>query len=112
MRVIDQPTAEGPRFTALPAVAAFTHVVARDGFEVVFMREGKGGALLEGHVSAVEEGIPRTVRWELETDAHWRTRRAHAIGRTPERVWEVTVEGDGDGHWLADGGPPPPLGGR
>ena len=95
------------RFTDLPAFAAWRFVDAVDGFEVVYPRPGS----LRGHTSAVEDGQPYAVRYEIELDDAWRTRVA--------RVWADTVAGprhtvlvsDSEGHWTVDGAPAPHLDG-
>ncbi|MDO8212305.1 putative glycolipid-binding domain-containing protein [Conexibacter sp. CPCC 206217] len=99
------------RHAELPAVAAWTQRDARDGFEVVFMRADATGLRLEGHVSAVEEGLPHAVRYVIATDARVRTRNARIWGRLPERTYELSVEGDGEGTWTVDGVAAPHLDG-
>jgi hypothetical protein len=95
----------------LPTFAAWTHAVARDGFEVVFMHQDPGGMRMEGYVSAVEEGVPWAVRYTIATDGRWRTRAAHVWGRTSNGVYERTAEADGNGNWRIDGSPEPHLDG-
>ena len=47
----------------LPATAAWRHLDARDGFEVVFLRRESGGYHVEGHSTAVEEGEAWGIRY-------------------------------------------------
>jgi uncharacterized protein len=92
--------------------AAWWHVAARDGFEVVFLHEtAAGGRRLEGHVSAVEDGRAWAVRYAIDVDAAWRTRSASVLTRTAHGRRAVTVEADGDGLWLVDGERAPALDG-
>ena len=79
--------------------AAWRHHDARDGFEVVFYE----GRRFEGTTAAIEYGRPFAVRYVIELDDEWRTRRAEVHGQTGT----VVLEGDGDGHWLVDGVPAP-----
>jgi hypothetical protein len=83
--------------------AAFRHHTARDGFEVVFIADRR----FEGHTAAVEDGRAFAVRYAIELDDEWRTRRAEVTGQTGT----VILEADGAGHWLVDGAPAPHLDG-
>jgi hypothetical protein len=97
---------------ATSTAAAWRHVVARDGFEVVFLHEEPTGARrLEGYVSAVEDSRAWAVRYEIAVDSTGRTRSASIRTRTTDGCRAVTVEADGDGHWLVDGAPAPALDG-
>ena len=92
--------------------AAWRHRDAADGFEVLFLDAGPdGGRRLTGHVAAVEDGVARAVRYEIEVDAAWRTRRARIRTRTLRATTEITVEADGEGRWRVDGSPAPALDG-
>jgi uncharacterized protein len=84
--------------------AAFTHHTSRTGFEVVFL----GDRRFEGHTSAVEEGRPFAVRYVIEVDERWHTRRAEVAGRPGGAV---LLEADGEGRWLVDGERAPRLDG-
>jgi len=83
--------------------AAFRHHTAREGFEVVFI----GDQRIEGHTAAVEYETPFAVRYAIELDDAWRTRRAEITGQPGT----VVLEADGDGHWLVDGERRPDLDG-
>ena len=92
--------------------AAWRHRDAADGFEVLFLEASPdGGRRLTGHVAAVEDGVARAVRYEIEVDAAWRTRRARIRTRTLRATTEITVEADGEGRWRVDGAPAPALDG-
>jgi len=92
--------------------AAWRHRDAADGFEVLFLDAGPdGGRRLTGHVAAVEDGVARAVRYEIEVDAAWRTRRARIRTRTLRATTDITVEADGEGCWRVDGAPAPALDG-
>jgi hypothetical protein len=94
-----------------PAVAAWRHVDARDGFEVVFLSPHEGGWRIEGSTSAVEEGEPWTVGYVIDVDAGWRTRRAVLTNHARAGRAQRTIESDGAGHWTVDGAPAPELDG-
>ena len=82
-------------FQAPPEQAAWRHLSAREGFEVVFLRAADGGVSCRGCTSAVEAGRAWFVEYAIELDAAWRTRRAHVRSQ----LGETTLEGDGLGHW-------------
>lgn len=91
-------------FATPPAVAAWRHVVAREGFEVVFLA-GEVAVRAEGHSVAVEDGQAWSVRYVIEADAGWAARQASVHGRSAAGERRVALETDGSGHWLVDGAP-------
>jgi uncharacterized protein len=95
----------------LPATAAWRHLEARDGFEVLFVRREPDGYRLDGHSAAVEEGQAWGVRYTLTIDASWATRSAHVESRSALGAREVRIDGDGSGGWRVDGRPAPELAG-
>ncbi len=95
----------------LPATAAWRHLDARDGFEVVFLRRESGGYHVEGHATAVEEGEAWGVRYAITLDRSWTTRSARVTGRSSTGDHEVRLEADGAGGWQVDGEPAPELAG-
>ncbi len=90
-------------FRAPPAVAAFRHHVAREGFEVVTVRAEGDGWRVAGACSAVEEGVAWAVAYEVELDGGWRTRRARVEGRSAAGRRERVLLSDGAGRWTVDG---------
>jgi hypothetical protein len=94
-------------FDDLPPQAAWRHVDALEGFEVVFAARGR----LRGHTSAVEDGRAWAVRYDIRLDERWRTRSAHVAGDTPDGPRETWLEADGEGTWTVDGAPAPQLDG-
>ena len=90
---------------ALPATAAWRHVQARAGFEVVFFTLRADGLRAEGHVTAVEDERAWAVSYEIELDDRWRTRSAVVRSASELGRREVTIEADGAGSWRADGAP-------
>ena len=64
----------GAAFGSLPPTAAWQHVDARDGFEVVFLQERDRGYQLVGSSTAVEDRKAWAVRYEIVVDDAWRTR--------------------------------------
>ena len=93
--------------TDLPEFAAWRFVDGVDGFEVVYPTRGR----LRGHTSAVEDGRPYAVGYEIELDERWRTRRARVRADTLDRTGEIVLASDGDGSWTLDGVPAPHLDG-
>jgi uncharacterized protein len=96
----------------LPAVAAWRHLGAREGFEVAFLGSGAGdGHRLEGHVAAVEEGAAWVVEYVIVVDAAWRTREARVRGRSAAGRRDVVLEAVEPGRWRIDGARAPHLDG-
>ncbi len=91
----------------LPAFAAWRFVDVVDGFEVVYPSTRR----LRGHTAAVEDGRPYAVRYDIELDDAWRTRRARVHHDTLDGPREVDVVSDGSGRWTVDGAPAPHLDG-
>jgi uncharacterized protein len=95
----------------LPATAAWRHVGARDGFEVVFLHRETDGYRIDGHSTAVEEDEVWGIHYAITLDATWTTRSAHVVGRSALGSYEVRIECDGTGAWSVDGSPAPVLAG-
>jgi len=95
----------------LPASAAWRHHGPRDGIETVFFAADDTGHRLEGHVVAVEDGLPWAVRYEISVDQQWMTRSARVVGRSSTGTSEALLESDGDGHWRVNGERRPGLDG-
>ena len=95
----------------LPPAAAWRHLDARVGFEVVFLSSTADRYQLDGHSTAVEDGQAWSVRCALTLDSSWRTRSAHIVGRSALGAHEVRLEGDGTGAWRIDGRAAPNLDG-
>jgi uncharacterized protein len=94
-------------FAELPAFAAWRLVGLVDGFEVVYITPGR----LRGHTSAVEDGRPYAVRYEIAFDDRWRTREARVASDTLAGPRETVLVADGRGIWTVDGRPAPHLDG-
>jgi uncharacterized protein len=94
-------------FADLPAFAAWRFVGAVDGFEVLYAEPGR----VRGHTSAVEDGRAYAVRYEIELDERWRTRRALVANDTVAGPRAIELVSDGDGRWTLDGAPAPQLDG-
>jgi hypothetical protein len=95
----------------LPATAAWRHLDARVGFEVLFLRPDADGYHLEGHSTAVEDGEAWGVSYTIQVDRGWTTRSAHIAGRSASGARELRLEGDGAGGWRVDGRPEPLVAG-
>jgi uncharacterized protein len=92
-------------FADPPRSAAWRHLDAREGFEVVFLTPDGDRCRLEGNTAAVEEGEAWAVRYDISVDAGWATRSARVWGRASSGLRELSLEADGAGHWRVDGGP-------
>jgi uncharacterized protein len=82
--------------------AGWRHQGARDGFEVVFVREAADGRLFEGAVAAVEDGNPWVVRYAIVADESWTTRSARITRSSADAEWSLHLEADGMGGWRID----------
>jgi hypothetical protein len=91
----------------LPPFAVWRFGEAVDGFEVVYLAP----RLLRGYTSAIEDGRPYAVRYEITLDEHWRTREAHVRSDTVEGHRSTVLVADGHGHWTVDGVAAPHLDG-
>ena len=89
---------------SFPSIVAFRHV---DGFEVAFLDDTR----VEGTTTAVQSGESFVVSYVITLDAKFRTTHARVTGRTARGNHQLTLEGDGAGHWLVDGQPAPQLDG-
>jgi hypothetical protein len=98
-------------FGQLPPAAAWRHRDARDGFEVVFLQASDAGHRLRGSTSAVEDGEPWVVRYEIVLDDIWRTTSAYVNALSTTAAHDVQLEADGAGHWRVDGVAAPHLDG-
>ena len=95
----------------LPAIAAWRHLGARQGFEVVFLRREGDGYRLDGQSTCLEEGEAWGSRYAVAVDAEWSTRSAVVVGLSSAGAYEVRLEGDGNGAWQVDGEQAPQLDG-
>ncbi|HEY8581588.1 MAG TPA: putative glycolipid-binding domain-containing protein [Capillimicrobium sp.] len=91
----------------LPPFAAWRFVDAVDGFEVVYPEPGR----LRGHTSAVEDGRPYAVSYEIALDDAWRTREVRVSSDTVAATRSTILQSDGEGRWSVDGAPAPHLDG-
>jgi hypothetical protein len=89
----------------LPATAAWRHLDARVGFEVLFLRREQDGYRLDGHATAVEDGEMWGIRYSVVLDSNWTTRLARIVGRSALGEREIRLESDGAGSWRLDGRP-------
>ena len=75
----------------LPRLAAWRHLGAREGFEVVFLRRAGDGYRLDGQSAALEEGEAFGARYTVTLDAGWVTRSAVVVGLAGSRAFEVRL---------------------
>jgi hypothetical protein len=95
-------------FAVAPAVAAWRHVGAREGFEVTSFKQTADGWLVRGTTAAVEGTDAWAVRYEITVSQDWLTRSAHIVTMSGG---EITLAHDGRGTWLVDDAPRPDLDG-
>lgn len=110
-RSSSQPSGSSAMTLHLPEMAAWRHLDAREGFEVLFLRREHERYHLDGYSTAVQEGEAWGIRYALALDAEWVTRSAHVVGQSAFGAHEVRLEGDGAGEWRVDGEPAPQLSG-
>ena len=84
---------------SLPRRAAWQHVGARDGFEVVFCDVSR----FEGATAAVEGGEAWVVEYSIVLDDGWRTRSAQVTSLSAAGRREVTIRCEPGGRWTIDG---------
>jgi len=89
-------------FLPPPTSAAWSHQDARCGFEVAYLQPLEGGHLLTGATTAVEDGRPWIVDYEIRVDAGWRTRSARVTARLDTGSSTRVLETDGEGRWRID----------
>jgi hypothetical protein len=88
---------------SLPRQAAWRHVSAREGFEVVFVAEIDDGLCFLGTTSAVEQGRAWTVSYRITVDpVSWATRTAHVTSRSAAGEQALKLATDGAGSWQVD----------
>ena len=95
----------------LPVSAAWRHVDASDGFEVVFPSPQGDEPRFDGHVTAVEEGQPWALSYSIALDPAWRSRGARIVSRSAMGTRELELGRDAEGGWLVNGAPAPHVGG-
>ena len=93
----------------LPATAAWRHVGARDGFEVLFLEREEDGHRFRGHTAGVEEGVTWSVAYTIVVDAAWATRSAHVVSRSIAGEREAMIERHPTGGWRVNGRHAPEL---
>lgn len=98
-------------FTGPPPFAAWRHVEAADGFEVVFLAADPDGCRVTGQSCGVEDGEPWSIEYAIELDRAWVTRSARVRNRSPAGAAEVALDADGDGRWRVNGAPADALDG-
>jgi hypothetical protein len=93
----------------LPATAAWRHVGARDGFEVLFLDREEDGYGFRGHATAVEEGVMWSVEYTIAVDAGWATRTVHVLSRSTAGEREARIERHPTAGWRVNGRHAPEL---
>lgn len=90
----------------LPPLAAWRHLQARTGFEVVFLAPVAGGGYCaEGGSTAVEADEGWTVRYMVEVGADGLTQRARVSVISATGPHQLTLEAIRPGRWTIDGRP-------
>ncbi len=89
--------------------AAWRHVGARNGFEVLFLEADDDGWRLDGQATGVEAGEAWSVRYAVTVDDRACTRTARITGRSALGAREVRLDADGTGGWRVNGASAPEL---
>jgi len=87
------------RLATLPGSATWTHVDARNGYEVLFCSPGR----LRGQTSARESGVAWGVAYDIEVDAGWNTRVVEASNLTINGSRDIHLRKEADDLWFVDG---------
>jgi uncharacterized protein len=87
----------------LPPSAAWRHVEARSGFEVVFFRAEVSGLRVEGRTVAVEDEQPWSVGFSVTLDRNWTTRAVRVCELARDGRRDVRLETDASGRWRVNG---------
>ncbi len=66
---------------------------------------------LRGHTTAVEDGRPYAVSYDIRLADGWRTREVHVSSETVTGRRSTVLVSDGAGRWTVDGVPAPHLDG-
>jgi hypothetical protein len=98
-------------FDALPATAAWQHLDARSGFEVVYFRGLGDGYWIDGRTAAIESGQTWIVDYEISVDSRWATRAATVRGLSTSGTRSTVLRATGEGQWTVDGEAAPHLDG-
>lgn len=91
----------------LPVSAAWRHLDARAGFEVVFPSVEGDEPRFDGHTTAVEAKQAWAVSYSIALDAGWRSRSARVVSRSAMGTRELELTRDRAGGWLVNGAPAP-----
>ena len=98
-------------FAPAPATAAWRHRDARTGFEVAYFQVLGAGWRIAGWTTAVEDGQTWVVEYVIDLDETGATRGARIRGRSAAGSSAASLEADGAGQWVVNGGPAPHLDG-
>jgi uncharacterized protein len=90
------------KFSSLPRTAAWRIISedGREGFEVARFEKTRDGVVVYGSSVGSEGGKPWAIRYSIELDASWCTRRAtiESDGSKP-----LKIRSNGGGRWTIDG---------
>lgn len=94
----------------MPSAAAWQHHTARTGFEVTFIERRSDEMVFRGECSAVEEGQPWTVHYDVRLHVDWSVRTAHVTSHSRDGFRQTRLRHRPSGWWI-DGRPAPELAG-
>jgi uncharacterized protein len=77
------------------------------GHEEARIEQTTGGWHLTGQVEAEEASVRAQLRYVIECDRDWRTRRAVVTGSASAAPIRFEFVADGEGHWSLNGAPLP-----
>lgn len=94
--------------TKLPQHATYVHAGARSGYEAVVFRapdarsSSRHDFLIEGGTTAIENGVPWSVQYQVSVDALWHTTRVEIRGISQSGDHHLTAEVHA-GRWWVNG---------
>ncbi|TSE01678.1 hypothetical protein FOS14_03935 [Skermania sp. ID1734] len=91
------------RFDDLPTSAAWRHHHGGDGFEVAWFHPTAQGVSIRGATSAVEGGGLWHVRYAIDVDNQWVTRRVEVTSLSDYGSRRTVIDADGHGRWRVNG---------
>ncbi len=85
-----------------PPSVSWMHQGIRTGFEVAYFERVADGYVITGSTTAVEDGDPWIVGYEVRVRGDWTTRTARLHGRSRAGSHTLAMDADGRGHWRID----------
>jgi hypothetical protein len=84
-------------------MAAVLWQSAEGGADRCTLEAGTAGFRLRGVALLVDDGAPVELRYSVDGDGFWRTRRVDVVVVWPDRLVELPLEADAVGNWTLGG---------